>query len=106
MSYNSTFSAEVGNPVQPKGISKVLTSWQLQGQMLSSWKMHLPTNIYKERISYLIMISMKSKCFPFLVFREAALKRHGVLGGGKVVCDHEQFEQKARDESPERKRRE
>ena len=91
--------------MQPKGISNVLTSWQLQGQMLSSWKMHLPTNIYKERISCLI-ISMKSKCFPFLVFREAALQRVGVLGVGEVVCDHEQFEQKARDESPERKRRE
>ena len=48
--------------------------------------------------------SIKSKCFPFLVLREAALKRVGVLGGGEVVCDHEQFEQKARDESPARKK--
>ena len=99
--------------MQPKGISKVLTSWQLQGQMLSSWKMHLPTNICKKKafqyliiISKVLIISMKSKFFPFLVFCEAALKRVGVLGGGEVVRDHEQFEQKARDESPERKRRE
>ena len=44
-------------------------------------------------------------CFifsPFLVLSEAALKSVGVLGRGEEVCDHEQFEQKARDESPEK----
>ena len=42
---------------------------------------------------------------PFLVLSEAALKSVGVLGRGEEVCDHEQFEQKARDESPEKMER-